>query len=171
MIEPEREPGLEYMARYNLVFLLARCERAALAQELLHRQGDFFARHDAPWQQRRLRWLEGLIAGGCGRLAEAERHLELVREEYRDNEELYYWALVSLDLALVYAEAGRNAELRELAEALFVTFQGLDIHREAFASLVLFRRAAESERVTASIVNDLITALKRHPYSPASKPS
>jgi hypothetical protein len=54
----------------------------------------------------------------------------------------YDAALVSLHLATLLLEQGRNAEVRKLAEQMLWIFQDKKIHREALASLTIFCEAS-----------------------------
>lgn len=170
-IDPEQEPILELAARHNLLSILASSGKAALAQQLMTESEELYRRFEAPWLVAQKLWIEGKISLGLDELPEAERLLGEARELYRERGEVYNWSLVSLDLALIYIATGRTVELRALAEAVFAGFQSLDVHREAFAALLLFYRAASVDEATAVVIRDLITAFKRHPYSAAAKPS
>jgi tetratricopeptide (TPR) repeat protein len=170
-IDTEREPLVELIARHNLIGILSKNQRADEARRILEESADLYERFRAPWVERRTIWLEGMIALGLDELELAEERLERARGLYDASGEVYYWALVSLDLALVLAAEQRTAELKALAETLFNTFKELEIHREAFASLLLFYRSAQSEEISSAVVGNLITALKRYPYTPKQKPS
>ncbi|MCB1057100.1 MAG: hypothetical protein KDD11_16480 [Acidobacteria bacterium] len=170
-IDPEEEPMLEIAARHNRLSILAENDRAEEAQRLLAESEELYRRFDAPWLRAQRLWIEGKISLGLGRPEKAEVLLGEAREFYRERGDIYNWSLISLDLGLIYVESGRTHELHELSESLFTAFQSLDIHREAFAALLLFQRAASADRATAAVVRNLIAAFKRHPYSPAAKPS
>ena len=109
----------------------------------------------------RLRWTEGNIAFGLGRLDEAEAAYREVRQELLKHGVLYSVALVSLDLALLLSGLGRTEELKRLAAELIAVFSAQEVHREATAALVLFQRACEEERVTAELISRLATLLRR----------
>ncbi|HEV7519261.1 MAG TPA: hypothetical protein VGR07_23475, partial [Thermoanaerobaculia bacterium] len=70
-------------------------------------------------------------------------------------------ALVSLDLAVLYANEGRTQELKRLAAELMPIFESRDVHREAIAALVMFQHAAEEERLTAQLAENLAASLRR----------
>lgn len=75
-------------------------------------------------------------------------------------------AMVSLDLALVYAKQGRTAELQQLAEEMHAIFESQEIHREAFAALLLFQEAAREERLTVERVEGFIRYFKKARVNP-----
>lgn len=75
-------------------------------------------------------------------------------------------ALASLDLAFVYLEQGRSAELKGLAEELALIFEANDIHREALAALMLFQESVRQERVTSAYLVRLHKYLERSRHRP-----
>ncbi len=72
-------------------------------------------------------------------------------------------ALLSLDLANIYARQGRSAEMRRLAEEMLPIFKSRDIHREAIAALLVFQKSAEMERVTLGLIREVSSYLKESP--------
>jgi hypothetical protein len=101
----------------------------------------------------RTRWLEGNLCAGLGQREEAVGALEEVRQALKKLP--FDFALVSLDLALVFREEGRMAEVQELAVEMVAIFTELEVHREAFAAVALFREAAARGAVTEGLVRRL----------------
>ena len=60
----------------------------------------------------------------------------------------YDAALVSLDLARLYAQEGCVEDLKRLAAELMPVFESRDVHREALVALLMFQKACEEERLT-----------------------
>jgi hypothetical protein len=77
----------------------------------------------------------------------------------------YDAALVSLDLALLYAREGETAALKRLALELMPVFTSREIHREATAALLVFQHACEEERASADLVRHLAAFLWREKRS------
>ena len=77
----------------------------------------------------------------------------------------YDTALVSLELALLYAEQGRTAELKGLAAEMLPVFASRHIHREALASLAFFRQAVEAEQADVATVARVVDFLRRAQFS------
>jgi hypothetical protein len=75
-------------------------------------------------------------------------------------------ALVSLELAALHAEAGRTAEVKELAREMVAIFKAQKVHREALAAVLVFRRAAVRERVTADLAREVASFLSRARHTP-----
>ena len=101
------------------------------------------------------------IASGLGDLELAETAFREVQQEFFDRHMGYDAALVSLDLAVLYANEGRTQELKQLAAELMPVFESRDVHREAIAALLMFQHAAEEERLTAQLAQQLAASLRR----------
>ena len=77
--------------------------------------------------------------------------LERVQSDFTVRELPYDAALSSLDLAVLWLEQGRRAEVRQLAVGMAWIFKAKDIDREALASLRLFDEAARQEAATVAL--------------------
>lgn len=108
----------------------------------------------------RVVWLESRIKAGQGQIGEAIASLEKVRQNFTARELPYDAALASLDLAVLWLEADRTAEVRNLARTMAWIFQAQGISREALAALVLFRDAAQRETATVELVQQVISEVK-----------
>lgn len=78
----------------------------------------------------------------------------------------YDTALISLELATLYAEQGRTADLKVLAEEMLPIFTSLQIHREALAALAYLRQAMEAERATVELITKVAAYLDRARHDP-----
>jgi hypothetical protein len=78
----------------------------------------------------------------------------------------YDVALVSLEIATLYAGLGRTEQVKTLARHMTPIFQAHAIHREALAALALFRQAAEREGVTVEFARDVLSYLRKARYNP-----
>jgi tetratricopeptide (TPR) repeat protein len=112
----------------------------------------------------RVEWLQGKIAVGLGHVDEATATLARVRARFKAQDNAYDTALVTLELAQVYAALGRTAEVKALARESAPIFEAQGVHREARQALALFRRAAEEERVSAELVRRVVAYLYRSRY-------
>lgn len=74
---------------------------------------------------------------------------------------LFDAALVSLELAVLHLDEGRTAEVKQLAEEMVVIFHTQDVHREALATIAVFRQAVALETATAEMVRRLALDLER----------
>jgi tetratricopeptide (TPR) repeat protein len=159
-VDPETDPRLVVVARHNLTLYLAEGGRYREAMLLLERARPLYHQVGDQMTLLRLRWVEGKIASALGHFNEAEELLRGVQAELIERELGYDAALLSLDLATIYASQGRGAEMRRLAEEMIPIFKSRDIHREAIAALFVFQKAAEMERVTLGLIRDVTSYLK-----------
>lgn len=166
LLDVQEHPRLALGAGHNLATYL--CERGdyEMAQAVLDSHADLYRRHSDFYIRLRKLWLEGLIAQGTEEPEEAERRLLEAREGFVRRELGYDAALVNLDLALLYTEQGRSADVRRLAEEMLPIFQSQDVHREAMAALLIFRRAATEETVSAQMLRDLAGYLRQARHDP-----
>ena len=160
-IDPETEPRLALVARYNLLTYLSLAGRYQEADEMLQKARGFFLGHARPLDLLRLQWAEGKIAIGLDRPREAEADFRRVQEEFLARGMGYDAALVSLDLAILYAREHRTEDLKRLAAEILQVFESRDVHREAVAALILFRSACEEERLTVELAGQIATLLQR----------
>jgi tetratricopeptide (TPR) repeat protein len=159
-LDPAADPHLVVVAQHNLTLYLAEAGRYGEALRLLASARSLYHEVGDPMGLLRLRWVEGKIASALGHFSEAEGLLRGVQAELIQRELGYDAALLSLDLATVYASQGRSAEMRRLAEEMIPIFKSRDIHREAIAALFVFQKAAEMERVTLGLIRDVTSYLK-----------
>ncbi len=160
-IDARQEPQLYTSARYNLICSLIRAERHEEASRLLPEVRDRFRGTAEPLDRVRLRWAEGNIAFGLGRMEEAEAAFREVQQQFLDLGMDLNAALVTLDLAVLLSDQGRVRELKSVAVELMAAFEARQIHREATAVLILFQRACEEERMTAELARQLGELLRR----------
>ncbi len=159
-LSPEEETWLYLNGRHNLALYLTEAGRYAEAEGLVAADEELYGRHPEPWTQLRLSWLRGKIAAGLGEPAEAERLFRETRDGFARQGNGYDAAMASLDLALLYLEEGRTAEVQPLAGEMVALFESRDVHREALAAVRLFQEAAQREEVTARMVRELAGRLE-----------
>lgn len=166
LIDAEEEPRLLLMARHNLAWALNDCGRSDEALRQLESFRHTYGQFPDSWTALRLAWLEGRIAAGLGRLGEAESLLRNVRERFVEQALGYDASMVTLDLAALYLREGRTAEVRRLAAEMLPIFLSQDVHRQALAALAAFQRAAEMDRATPRLVQEIAAYLRRARRNP-----
>lgn len=166
LIRGEKEPRLVLMANHNIAWCLVDCGRAAEAQSHLDGIRHLYDGFSDAWTRLRLGWLEARIAAGLGRREEAERKLHGLRDAFVEQRLGYDASIVTLDLAVLYLEQGRTAEVRRLAEEALPVLLAQDIHREAMAALIAFQQATELERATPRMVQQVAAYLYRARKNP-----
>ncbi len=171
-IEAAGDRRLRFLLRHKTAINLCHLERFAEAAALLPEVRELALQQpkaDLDWT--RVLWLDAKIEAGQGNRAQATQKLERVRQELTQRRLHYDAALASLDLAVLLLEAGRTAEVRELAMATTWIFEAKRIRREALAALRLFCEAAEREAASAELARRTITELRRFEPGSASRPA
>lgn len=161
LIDPIEEPNLLLIAQHNLLDDLAEVGRLMEAQRLLLRIQSLYRDSDLPGMRNRRLWVEAKIARGLGQSRRAEDLLIEARAGFLEQAAPYEVALVSLELAGLFAEQGRVAELKKLAQELTPIFSSRKIHREALAALTLWRQAVEAETASAELTARVAVAIKQ----------
>ena len=167
LVDWDGEPRLVLMARHNLAWFLNECGRSEEAWQQLQRFRHAYAEYEDPWTQLRLIWLDSRIAAGLGRFADAEEGLSEVRRRLLADGRGFDAAMVTLDLANLYLQEGRSAEVKRLAGEMIGLFLAKDIHHHAAAALTVFQQAAEAERATPRLVREIASYLRRARRNPA----
>lgn len=167
LIDPEEEPRLLLAARHNLIDDLAEIGRPLEAQRLYRDTRQLYREFPEAWAQNRRKWVRGKIARGLGQLRMAESLFRAARDGFVAEGIPYDTALVSLDLALLYAQQERTKDLERLAREMVPIFSSLQIHREALAALALLKKAIEAEQADLELVTGVAAFLRNARLDPA----
>lgn len=167
LIDPEREPRLLLCARHNLAFYQAELGHFVEAQKLYREARPLYRSFNEPWVQNRRSWVRGKIARGLGQIKQAEARFLAARDGFVKEGVPYDTALVSLELALLYAGQGRTEELKRLAADMVPVFTSRHIHREALAALTFLRQAMETEQASLEVVVRVADFLRKAEHDPA----
>lgn len=168
LIDPEQEPNVLFMATHNLIDDLAEAGRYMEAQRLLIQSRPLYQRFDRPFVRYRCRWTEAKIARGFGQIKKAEALLESARAGFLEYDAAFEVALVSMELAGLYAEQGKTAEMKRLAEEMVSIFSSRQIHREALAALALWKQAVDAEEACAELTALVAAEIKHARYDQAA---
>jgi tetratricopeptide (TPR) repeat protein len=155
-VEGSGDPNLLFGLRFNTAVNLVYLERYAAAAALLPAVRELAIKQGRQLHLIRLLWLSSKLAAGQGRAEEAIAGLEQVVREFSALELGYEAALVGLDLAVLYLQAGRTSEVKALAVAMGWIFKAKGITREALEALNLFCEAAKQETATIELVQQVI---------------
>src|SRR6185436_18314829 len=128
-----------------------------------------YAAHGGQIEQLKALWLEGRIALGLGDRGGAERCFREVRQGFEQADVPYDVALVSLDLAAIWLEQGRNREIQLLLDETVAVFRARGIRREAIAALLMLREACRRERATAALLRAVASELQLLEGEPAGQ--
>jgi tetratricopeptide (TPR) repeat protein len=164
LVDAKRDPGLVAGAMHNLAFLLVECGRLEEAKELLqHNRPSHGGRVD----QLKVRWLEGRIEAGLGRLEPAAAILAEVCLGFQEADVQYKAALASLELAAVHLRQGRVPEARTRALEAVEVFSRIHVERESLAALLVLRDAFERRIATAALLDGVIAHMIHQEREPA----
>lgn len=166
LLDPERHLRLFVICLHNIIAGLNELGYSIAARSLL---ADLEGLHQQLGDEvnlLRFRWLEGTIRRDLGQLPEAEAALLEVQQGFLDLDLPYNAAIVSLHLAEVYLQQSRSYKLRDLATRMFPVFQSRRIHREALASLIVFREAVSLHTADLELIRGVAKFLDRARTNP-----
>ena len=155
LIDGKKEPRQLWVLRSNLIQNLNHLRRFAEADALLPELRRLADQLGQELDLLRTSWMEGWVAAGLGRREKAIAALEHVSRELARRQIPFDAALAGLELAVLYLEEGRTAEVRKLAEELLAIFKAQKVHREALAALTIFCKAAAKEAATVELARRL----------------
>jgi tetratricopeptide (TPR) repeat protein len=166
VVDGHRQLRLRFGVQFNRAANLLELGRAKEAASLIREVRDLAEALGNNIDLVRLLWLEGKCAAGLGQREEAVTSLEQVRRAFAERNLPFDFALASLDLALLYREERRFAEIKALAGEMLTIFQAQQVAREALGAVTLFQEAAEQGRVTAGLVRRLQDFLSKAQSDP-----
>lgn len=166
MVSADEEARILFPIWQNLADALSKLERFEEAAALLPTARAHLLNAGGELNRFRLLWTEGRVTAGLGDIEDGIALLARVRGEFASRNMDYDVALVSLEMAVFYAGLGRTEQVKTLARHMTPIFQAHAIHREALAALMLFRQAAERERVTAEFAREILSFLRKARYNP-----
>ncbi len=161
IIESIADPRLLFALRFKVANNLWHLKRYQEAEGLLSELRELAVQLGNELDLIRIVWLEARIAAGQGRRDDAVVGLESVCQEFTARNLPYDAALSSLDLALLWLEAGQTAKVRQISITMAWIFKDGGIQREALAALSLFRDAAERETATVELTRKVIAEVKK----------
>jgi len=159
-IEASGDPHFLFSLCFDRAANLRHLERYAEAAKLLPAVRELAVELGNALSLTRVLWLDARVALGQGRIEEALAGLEQVRNDFTAHDLPFEAALSSLDLAVVWLEQGRSAEVRELAVGMGWIFKAKGIDREALAALALFCEAARQEAATVDLARQVIVEIE-----------
>jgi tetratricopeptide (TPR) repeat protein len=166
-LDLEREPRLRLHAGHNLADYLTLAERFEEALAVYRETRSLYREFPEPWVQNRRKWVRARILRGMGKPRLAESLLLAVRDGFLAEGVPFDTALVSLEIAALYAEQGRNGEIKKLAGEMLPVFSSLRIHREALAALSFLLQAIQSESASARLVTAVASYLRQVEHDPS----
>jgi tetratricopeptide (TPR) repeat protein len=169
LIDPIRDSRNAFGLRFNLLVDLCHLGRAAEAEPLGPELRILAERLGEELDLTRVLWLEAKVAAGLGHFMEARAAFEQAQKVFRQRDLSFNYALVSLELGVLFLEKGHTSEARRLAGEILQVFRTQDIQREALAAIQLFCQAAQKETATVGLTRHLVRFLSRAQYDPGLK--
>ena len=158
-LTPEAYPRWYAGAANNEAFFLSCCGEPAAALERLAAQRPVLERHGSRADLYYADWCAAAALRQLGRLEEAVVRYEAARRGFRQLGRAYHVAVVTLELATLYLEQGQLAAVKQLAAEALPEFTKQGVHREAQATLELFRQAVLAEQVQLAQVRGWLERL------------
>jgi len=160
-IDPERDPKLFMNARYELLHSLIDCDQIQEASGFLLNSDLRQAFADDPLNLLKLRWLEGKIFAGRGKLWRGEAILREVQDGFLLRQRQYEAAMVGLELTAVLLRQGKTGGAEEAARRALETFQALKINSEARKAVLYLCEACRRKTATAALAQTVLRFLQR----------
>jgi tetratricopeptide (TPR) repeat protein len=166
LIDRDRDPKLVFQILHNILLFRVELGEFRDANLQLFEMRPLYALHAGELDRVKLRWIEGRIAVGLAELDRAERAFLYVKEEFESRRLLYPGAIVSLDLASIWLQQGKTAEVRRLVAEMVEVFRARYVAREAIAALLMLREAVERDQVSLDLVRAVVGIIERHQDEP-----
>lgn len=166
LLDPERDPQLVAAARHDLLLALAEAGRFREASEFLLESGLRLAFANDPLNLLRLRWVEGKIMAGRGKLAEAERVAREVRAVFQERGLEFVATMVGVDLAKILLQQGKLGALHHLTLELRATAEARGLQEPARHALISLEVACRAQVATVLMVENVRRFLHRLQHDP-----
>jgi len=169
LIDPEADPTLTLNAVHNLAWLMVDRGRFREIRKILWDNRPLYEQHGGAVGTLRLRWLEGRVSAGLGKLPEAERDLLAAREGLAAVGLPYTSALAALDLAELELRRNRPEPAALLARQAVEVFLSLQIGREAQTAVLFLEEAARHRLLTGAVLREVADFLRRAEADPRAQ--
>ena len=166
LIDRNRDQKLAISAEQNLLNALVAAEDFTEASTILLRSGLRHALAAEPLNLTKLRWLEGQIFTGLGKLQRGATILAEVQDAFARQKQRYEAAMVGLELTAVLLRLGRPADAESKAEAALKTFERLGVKHEARRAVRHLREAFRQKAVSAELALRVVRFLRRLERNP-----
>lgn len=166
-IDSERDPKLFTNARYELLHSLIDCDQFQEASTFLLKSDLRQAFAEDPLNLLKLRWLEGKIFAGRGKLWRGEAILREVQDSFLLRHRQYEAAMVGLELTVVLLRQGKNDDAEQAATQALETFQALKVNSEARKAVLYLHEACRLKTATAALAQTVVRFLQRLERDPS----
>ena len=160
LINPVREPRLEFCAQHDLVWFLTDAGRPQEALAVLDRARPLYKQFPDDWTQLRLHWAQGKIARRLDQFTEAAHIFRQVAEEFAARDLHLDFLMVSIDLAEAYAAGGELASAVRLLRQMTPVMGSWNLHRNALAAWLLLRKTLEERQAAGAAASELFSRIR-----------
>jgi tetratricopeptide (TPR) repeat protein len=161
-----QNPRFPWLVRFNLGITLWNLGKYQEAEQLLPDLRELAVASGNELDLLRVLWLEGRLAAGMGRRKQAIASLEQVHGYFAGDQIAFDAALASVEIAVLYLEEGRTAEVKRLAEEMYWVFNAQEVTEEVLTGLRLFFEAARKEKATPELAQRIADFLHRACHQP-----
>ena len=160
LIQRDRDPKLVFQVLHNLLLFRVELGEYRVARHQLWEMRPLYRHYSDRIALIKLRWIEGKIFIGLGKLKHAERAFGQARQDFEREGLKYDAALVSFDLGGLWLLQGRKADAHRLVNEMLETFRSRYIAREAIAALLMLREAVNRDEASADLFEVVATLFK-----------
>ena len=141
-IDPERDPRLLLAGKHNLIRLLSPAGAPDKAWQLLEQCRPLYRELGDRMNLVRMGWAEGNVGKDLGRFVEAEVSLLEAREILLDCQLGADVFMVSIDLAELYAQTGRQRQVRAILGEVIPLGEAMGLRQGVMAARLLYEQAS-----------------------------
>jgi tetratricopeptide (TPR) repeat protein len=145
LVDAVAEPRLALILMHTMIRFYVDGGQSEVALRLFVEARPLYHQESDPLIRIKALWLEGQILSAERHLEPALKQLSAAREGYLSLGNSLEAAVVSLDLAAVFAKLGRFPEMRALARETLREVEARGMRREAIAALILLQQSPTSE--------------------------
>lgn len=165
-LDRETDPQLFANGQQVLFDALSRCGEYHEAARFLLESGLRHTFAEDPLGLAKIRWGEGRVQAGFGKLTRAEETLRGVEEFFLTQNLKYDAALAGLERAAVLLELGRWPEVQALAVQIRQTFLRIGVRRQARKALEAFEEACRQQTATVLFARRVARFLRQLEWQP-----
>lgn len=160
LIDQSKDPALFMHALHNYLLFLVDLKLYPKAQRVL-----FDNRRNLIYKDRvntlRLRWIEGRINYGIGKLTSAEIAFREAKKGFSSLGMIFHAALLSLERAMVLRSLDRTEDALEEVIAAREIFLSLEIYREYLGSVIFLEEAFLRGEATVELIEATVAQINR----------
>ncbi len=161
------EPYLEFAATYNLATAMAKLGQYHEARGIMPEVVKLADGRKSKGAHCHVHWLEGVISRGLGDMNSAELQLRTARQGFEELHCAGHVAIVTLDLAVLYAKQQRSTEAQQLTLEVIPILEGLHHCVEAMVCLGLLQEAIKTNDLQADLFLEIRERLEQARVNPA----